>query len=42
MGVYMEPVIDELVSAWEEGVCIYDRAKKDKLQNARLVPLLPT
>jgi hypothetical protein len=21
MGVYMEPLIDELVRAWEEGVC---------------------
>jgi hypothetical protein len=28
MGVYMEPVIDELVSAWEEGVWTYDRATK--------------
>jgi hypothetical protein len=28
MGVYMEPVIDELVCAWEEGVCTYDRATK--------------
>jgi hypothetical protein len=37
MGVYMEPVIDELVSAWEEGVWTYDRATK----TARLVPLLP-
>jgi hypothetical protein len=28
MGVYMEPVIDELVSDWEEGVWTYDRAIK--------------
>jgi hypothetical protein len=28
MGVYMEPLIDELVRAWEEGVCMYDRATK--------------
>jgi hypothetical protein len=28
MGVYMEPVIDELVSAWEEGVWTYDQATK--------------
>jgi hypothetical protein len=28
MGVYMEPVIDELVSAWEEGVWTCDRATK--------------
>jgi hypothetical protein len=28
MGVYMEPMIDELVSAWEEGVWTYDRATK--------------
>jgi hypothetical protein len=26
MGVYMEPMIDELVSAWEEDVWTYDRA----------------
>jgi hypothetical protein len=26
MGVYMEPLIDELVRAWEEGVWTYDRA----------------
>ena len=24
MGVYMEPLIDELVRAWEEGVWTYD------------------
>jgi hypothetical protein len=24
MGVYMEPLIDELVCAWEEGVWTYD------------------
>jgi hypothetical protein len=28
MGVYMEPLIDELVCAWEEGVWTYDRATK--------------
>jgi hypothetical protein len=28
MVVYMEPVINELVSAWEEGVWTYDRATK--------------
>jgi hypothetical protein len=28
MGVYMEPLIDELVRAWEEGVLTYDRATK--------------
>jgi hypothetical protein len=28
MGVYMEPLIDELVRAWEEGVWTYDRAMK--------------
>jgi hypothetical protein len=28
MGVYMEPVIDELVRAWEEGLWAYDRATK--------------
>jgi hypothetical protein len=28
MGVYIEPLIDELVRAWEEGVWTYDRATK--------------
>jgi hypothetical protein len=28
MGVYMEPLIDELVHAWEEGVWTYDKATK--------------
>ena len=28
MSVYMEPLIDDLVRAWEEGVWIYDRATK--------------
>jgi hypothetical protein len=28
MGVYMEPLIDELVHAWEEGVWTYDQATK--------------
>ena len=27
MSVYMEPLIDELIKAWEEGVWTYDRAK---------------
>jgi hypothetical protein len=28
MGIYMKPLIDELVRAWEEGVWTYDRATK--------------
>jgi hypothetical protein len=28
MGVYMEPLMHELVCAWEEGVWMYDRATK--------------
>jgi hypothetical protein len=28
MGVYMEPLVDELVCAWEEGVWTYGRATK--------------
>jgi hypothetical protein len=28
MGVYMEPLWDELISAWEVGVWTYDRAKR--------------
>jgi hypothetical protein len=28
MGVFMEPVIDELIDAWEKGVWTYDRATK--------------
>jgi hypothetical protein len=28
MGVYMEPLIDELILAWEDGVWTYDRATK--------------
>jgi acyl-CoA hydrolase len=28
MGVFMEPLIDELLKAWEEGVLTYDRATK--------------
>ena len=28
MSVYMEPLIDDLVRAWEEGVWTYDRATK--------------
>jgi uncharacterized phage-associated protein len=32
MVVYMEPLIDELVRAWEEGVWTYDRATKKKFK----------
>jgi hypothetical protein len=28
MGVFMDPVIDELVRAWEQGIWTYDRATK--------------
>ena len=28
MSVYMEPLIDDLIRAWEEGVWTYDRATK--------------
>jgi len=28
MGVWMEPLIDELIKAWDEGVLTYDRATK--------------
>jgi hypothetical protein len=28
MGVYMEPMIDEMVHAWEQGVWTYDRGTK--------------
>ena len=28
MSVYMEPLIDELIKAWEEGVWTHDRATK--------------
>jgi hypothetical protein len=28
MGVYMEPLWDELIGSWEEGVWTYDRAKR--------------
>jgi hypothetical protein len=28
MGVYMQPVYDELIKAWNEGVLTYDRAIK--------------
>jgi hypothetical protein len=28
MGVFMEPVIDELINAWVKGVWTYDRATK--------------
>jgi hypothetical protein len=32
MGVFMEPVIDELVKAWNEGVWTYDRATKQSFK----------
>jgi hypothetical protein len=32
MGMYMEPLIDELVRGWEEGVWTYDRAMKTNLK----------
>jgi hypothetical protein len=32
MSVFMEPVIDELVRAWEEGVWTYDRDTKTKFK----------
>jgi hypothetical protein len=38
--MYMEPLFDELVRSWEEGVWTYDRATNTKLQNACLVPVL--
>jgi hypothetical protein len=28
MGLFMEPLIDELILAWEKGVLTYDRATK--------------
>jgi hypothetical protein len=28
MGVFMEPIYDELISAWKDGVWTYDRATK--------------
>ena len=28
MGVYMEPIYDELIKAWNEGVWTYDQATK--------------
>ena len=28
MSVYMEPLIDDLLNTWEEGVWTYDRATK--------------
>ena len=28
MSVYMEPLIDDLIKAWEEGVWTYDQATK--------------
>ena len=32
MGVFMEPVIDELIKAWNEGVWTYDRATKESFK----------
>jgi hypothetical protein len=32
MGVCMEPVIDELVKAWNEGVWTYDRATEQSFK----------
>jgi len=32
MGVFMEPLIDELISAWEEPVWTYDRATKSSFK----------
>jgi hypothetical protein len=28
MGIYMEPLVDELMFAWEVGILTYDRATK--------------
>jgi hypothetical protein len=28
MSMYMEPIVDELIFAWEEGIITYDRATK--------------
>jgi hypothetical protein len=40
MGLQMEPVIDELVSAWEEEVWTYDRATKKNFKTQCLVAVL--
>jgi hypothetical protein len=32
MGVFIEPVIDELVKSWNEGVWTYDRATKQSFK----------
>jgi hypothetical protein len=32
MGMFMEPLIDELVHAWEEGVWTYDGGTKTKFR----------
>jgi hypothetical protein len=32
MSVYMEPLIDDLVRAWQDGVCTFDRATKTNFQ----------
>jgi hypothetical protein len=33
MGLYVEPLIDELVHAWKEGAWTYDRATKTNITN---------
>jgi hypothetical protein len=32
MGVFMEPLVDELIIAWEEGVWTYDRATRTNIK----------
>jgi hypothetical protein len=32
IGVFMEPMIDELIKAWNEGVWTYDRATKESFK----------
>ena len=41
MSVYMEPLIDDLLNAWEEGVWTYDRATKTNFKNVSVVHVLP-
>jgi hypothetical protein len=49
MGVFMEPVFNDLIDAWEKGVLTYDRATKrndgdeddgEEVQNATDLALL--
>jgi hypothetical protein len=40
MGMYMEPLIDELVCSWEEKGMDILPSYEEKLQNACLVPVL--